>query len=210
MTTNTATTIIATDRPLEEARKASNRYTHECEDAGKVEYYFMCLSIIGCIERGQRFYFDKCTTAVESGSCKALAMRAEERAADKSIYWAPRVDPVMSERSNELLPRQNFRGSTERVDYESESYRRGRYGRDYGKQSAREAIAAKPKPKAEPKQEGPKDFSKAVAEFIEQETAKPAVITTVRETVNESVKPIERMPGESPLAFARRRKEQAA
>lgn len=174
----------------------------------------MCLSIIGCIERGQRFYFDKCTTAVESGSCKALAMRAEERAADKSIYWAPRVDPVMSVRSNELLPRQNFRGATERVDYESESYRRGRYGRDYGKQSAQEAIAAKPKPKAQPKPEtaatGPKDFSKAVAEFIEQETSKTPVLEIVKETVNEPAKPLERMPGESPLAFARRRKEQAA
>ncbi len=177
--------IIITDKTPNDSRKVANRYTHKCYPVGKIEYYFMCLQIIDEVNKGQAFFFDRCPEAIKRGVCPALEMRAREERENKAIYWSDKTNPDMQ------CGRIREDTASFRVDKQSASYIRGRYGI----QAVKEAAPVAPfKPRAEPeKTDAPKDFSKALAEIVSDELEK-------------SKAPLERLPGETPLAFAKRKK----
>lgn len=202
--------IIATDRTLEDSGKAINRYTFECNAIGMVEHYFLCLTVIDAVKnKGWQPYFTGCKKAIDAGNCQAVKMRAEELEKNQVIYFAESFDPEMTERSRQLRPALQRHDP---VDYLSESYQRGYHGSRLARPATpqQRTVSAPVKPKAEPKS-APQDFSTALQSIIHDEVAqlqkdaaKPSV--EPEKAVEQKEVSIQRLPGESPLEFAKRRR----
>lgn len=201
--------------PLEVSMQGKNKFYHFCEVTGKNEHYGICLHIKGALERGQKLQLTDCVHAIACDNCPAQALRREEIAADRALYY---IETVTIEEPKERPEK----AENTKIDKSSPSYLRGRYGENWhqhydgpaGKYENEEtkgfkpppktptpkvtkAAKAKPEPKTDPKAIKQHNTGDLVEQLVEEQKAKP------KSTVP-SIKPL---PGETPLAFARRRKQ---
>ncbi len=196
MTAETAASI-ADKLPPEASCSGKNTVYKWCRPLDRFANYGVCLHTLNAHEAGRlsEELFGECMACINSGNCHAVTMRQEERDAGQALYFVERVERVPVAR-----PRRDVALSSVRVDTSSESYQRGRQGHS-------------PKPKAPSpapdkltlqQVEQQTSLSSLVEEIAQETKPKPAKSTTPAKAPSPTpaIKP---EPGESPLAFARRR-----
>lgn len=158
--------IIATDKPLhpDESLHGSNSYYFHCPATERNAEYFVCHHVGEAFRAGalKPDMFPACQKAIPEGRCLFIYMRAEELAQGKALFYKVWN---FDDKEPEKLTR------PERVDYNSASYKRGRYG------TKRQEALPPPKPKKEKKVAKPKadetphqmDLSKLVNQIAAEE-----------------------------------------
>lgn len=181
--------------PIEMSGHGTNTHYIHCVSVGWAQNYAVCQHIIKNVEAntiGKNM--PECQRAICGGSCPAKKMMAEEQEAGHALYFKPRQYHWED-------PSQAATEQKERINYDSDSYKRGRHG-----------LSAVTKPVAKPKPKGKLanisnnlDAAAVVNEMAKEaaETGKPVVTAT-------QAPPTELPPrdkGESPVAYQRRLKE---
>lgn len=80
--------------PVERSMGGCNTVYHACEVYHGRSNYAVCLHTIACVEQKRMQLRSECEGAIQAGTCPALKMRAEERAAGVSIYFFDRADQI--------------------------------------------------------------------------------------------------------------------
>ncbi|TSP13983.1 hypothetical protein [Cupriavidus campinensis] len=77
--------------PLDYSMRGDNAYYDDfCPTIGHRPGYCVCLHKIQAVKEGRTALNPDCTSAIKGGSCGALARRAEEERAGKSIFYISR------------------------------------------------------------------------------------------------------------------------
>lgn len=190
--------------PPEKSMSGRNTVYRFCDARQQQVAYAVCLHTIQAIDdnRLRSDQFTDCQRAYCHGNCIAADMRKEERAAKQALYYVERkreiIDPV------KLAVTDDSTKSSGKYDLNNESYARG---------WAQVGARLHGSPKLINKQ----PVSKPASKFIEHDSA--AVLNSmIQKETEQKAKPapaapvatpgmkIEPLPGESPLAFAKRRK----
>lgn len=205
--------------PVEFSRSGSNAHYHFCPIRGCQQSYGVCMHILDAIkeDRLTKDSFVDCQRAYLRDDCEAKRMRAEEIAANRSIYYKPRtnLNPVNTRPERDAQDKALVISSG-KYDMSNPSFARGwnmaggdseKSGRPINKApsgGARPAPpkAAPPKPKSGFIEESMADLVNVIAsEKPKAAEAKPKAAAPAS-TPTQTIKP---NPGETPLEFARRR-----
>jgi hypothetical protein len=174
--------------PIEMSGHGSNTHYIHCTQVGWAQNYAVCQHIIKTTKAGViGKSMPECQRAICQGNCPAIKMLEEEKSAGHAIYYKPRErhweDPSQKESENKSG-----------VNYNSDSYKRGRYGL---------SAVTKPKPATTAK---PK--AKKVKDKLGNITNNLDAAAVVNELAKEAHSPPTEMPpreqGESPVAYQKR------
>lgn len=190
--------------PPEKSMSGRNSVYRFCDAKQQQASYAVCLHTLQAIDENRLASdrFPECQRAYCHGNCVAADMRKEERTAGQALYYVERrreiIEPV------QLKVADDHSQSSGKYDLNNESYARG-----WAQVGSRIHGESRPKPT---RNIGPikkalgfveHDSAAVLNSMIEKEQkAKPAPAAPVTAS-GASIKP---EPGESPLAFAKRRK----
>lgn len=176
--------------PLEASKSGDNAfYINACAIAGHSPSYAACLARIDANDKGElNSLYSDCGTAMCNGSCDAVKMRREEEAKGKAIFFVSR--PKMQEFNNY---RDSFKARGDDAP--------GNVGRDPVKYTPSKAPGFRAK-SAIPESDG--GYAAAINAALASAAAAPE--TKPEPTIDRPAM----MPGESPLAYAKRVRESAA
>ncbi len=136
--------MTKTKLPPQASRAGKNRYYHQCDAVGSSRHYGICLFTIEAYERGQELMETPCVEAMKSGTCPAMKMRDEERAAGEALYFKE-PDPEKAVSPAAAKQERNA------VSKNHPSYQRGYSGAVWGGEESKSKAKAKPAPKSTPK-----------------------------------------------------------
>jgi hypothetical protein len=193
--------------PLKDSMSGRNAFYHFCDTRGAHASYAVCLHTITAIEenRIKSDQFIECQRACTHDTCPAKKMRAEEKAAGKALYFKERtnINPANT-RSETEAQASALSVSSGKYDLNNPSYARGwaQVGstKKSDQESGRKAVQHKPAFKNPAQKPKPADgyVTEGMADLVnvlmkEEKKPSPAPLALKPE------------PGESPLAFAKRR-----
>lgn len=182
---------------IQKSKGGINKYCHYCDVTTSNALYAICLNTVDAIvERDMDLKWDDCVHAIKSGECPAMAMRKEEEAAGKALYFTPWI-------FKEELPKELVKRELKPVDKTSDSYLRGRYGRNYKRM---DIVGIK---KTEHKYSSPrkKPKTKELSEEEPMNMNMGELVSVIAKEEKEKSISKARLPNETPLAYAKRMKE---
>ena len=182
--------------PVEMSKGGVNSHYHFCDMRGGQQSYAVCLNIISAIEedRIKPDQFIDCQRACLHGNCNAKVMRAEEVAAGHALYFKPRTN-LNPANARPAVEAQDHALRVAKYDRADPSYSRGWAAGGGDKPTNK--VVNKPVSRPAPPPAKPKDsyVTESMADLVN-------VIAAEKPTSKEPLRPL---PGETPLAFARRR-----
>lgn len=194
--------------PVSHSIRGDNAHYHFCHIRGAQQNYAVCLNILKAMDENRlgEGQFVDCQRACTRDDCDAKKKRAEEAAAGKALYYKPRVNVnPANTRSHEEAQAAALSVSSGKYDLNNPSYARGWAQVGSTKKSNQEParkINHKPAFKSPPEKPKTGYVTESGADLVnvlmqEQPAKKPEPSAP-----SVSIKP---EPGESPLAFAKRR-----
>ncbi len=170
--------------PPEASSWGKNAFYHSCSVIEQKRSFAACMHTIGAVEKGNEHYLNEesCLRAIKNGSCEAMAMRAEEVAAGKALYYQERVRPkaVVIANNDDLMVSKN-------VDRSSDSYQRGwnqAGGRPKHKVNVRKIAPPKAKPEPKTTATTTQDaMAQVISEMAQEEQSKAPAKMTMAERV---------------------------
>lgn len=194
--------------PVEKSMSGKNAYYHFCDVRGAQASYAVCMHTIAAIEenRMKSDQFIECQRACTHNTCPAKAMRAEEKAAGRALYFKERVNVNPGNTRTEKEAQENALSvSSGKYDMSNPSYARGwaQAGQKTSKEDGGKTIIHKPafkNPPAPAKKAGyvEEGMAELVNELMKEQPKKAAPSPSPAAVI----KP---MPGETPIEFAKRR-----
>jgi hypothetical protein len=154
----------------ERSKAGDNGYYHPCDAVGRQRHYGVCLFTLQAFERGQQLNEAPCVKAMQDGTCPAMKMRKEEQQAGEALYFVAREAPTTRHYDTAHQARQQAK-----IDTNSDSYQRGRYGVIWGsseskhKSQSKSAIAQS-MPKKQPDEFV--EFAGAIVNAVSKRTQK--------------------------------------
>lgn len=186
--------------PPEQSMSGRNATYFFCHRRQQQVNYAVCLHTVSAIEeeRIAGSTFEDCQRAFCHNDCQAKEMKAEEVAAGQALYFKARITPV-----HVKAPTTDGAVSTGKYDMNDPSYARG------WAIGGREGYSTDPKPSARKPVKKNHFVEASMADVVtaiaKESAAKPAEPVAVQEAATPSSTPLRPEPGESPLAFAKRR-----
>ncbi|MFQ2465687.1 hypothetical protein L1871_22625 (plasmid) [Aeromonas caviae] len=130
--------------PPDASRSGKNTVYHHCGQLERRASYAVCLFTLEQFDKGKLRTDSECHQHIDKGLCSALALRAQEVAAGRALFFKERIVPVVVKDEE---PVQIVTGPTKP---ESESYMRGwnAAGRLFGgsRPATKPSLAPPPKP----------------------------------------------------------------
>jgi len=130
--------------PPDASRSGKNTVYHHCGQLERRASYAVCLFTLEQFDKGKLRTDSECHQHIDKGLCSALALRAQEVAAGRALFFKERIVPVVVKDEE---PVQIVTGPTKP---ESESYMRGwnAAGRLFGgsRPTTKPSLAPSPKP----------------------------------------------------------------
>ena len=184
---------------LSDSMGANNSYEVICSESGQTQKYFLCLMQISLgKEKNYEGTWKPCRKALQTGSCPAMSMREEEKSKGEPIYYEAddreerrKVKDKMERQRLENLERNNLK-----VDRDSFSYLRGRYGAEAA------SAMVEPKTPGEITETQPEPDKSMAIPSLESELVSHIASSMAKNS--EKPKPIQ---GEKPMEFAKRLRE---
>jgi hypothetical protein len=168
------------DLPPETSGKGANTYYIACSAVGFSSNYAVCQHVIAKHKTGKLpGSYTGCGQAIDCGNCDAVKMQKMEQEAGKALFYRERqkfVEEVEKEREA-------------KIDYNSESYKRGRYGVKVGSRFVLPENVPEHKKPVPKKESAPVEFNSAqvLNEAVAEDKEKPV-----------------RQKGETPAEFLKR------
>lgn len=180
--------------PIEASEWGKNSLYHECEIVQQRKNVAICMQLNRIVARGDkvRIEYEPCKQAILTRACPAIRMREEEEAAGEALYYQPRRKVKMTQTTTRL---DRPAASSSLISDETRHKREEQLD---ARVSGRHVPKQKPASKSKPEQPIQMDMSKMLNDMMKKET-RPEPKPVEKSAV------IVRQPGESPLAFARRK-----
>jgi len=217
---------IAEHYPPSKSCSGSNAYYHFCHIRGGQQNYGVCMHIIKAIEEdriGSDSFVD-CQRACTRDDCQAKKMRAEEIAAGRALYYKERTNINPSNKRSEREAQEGaLIVSSGKYDMTNPSFARGWNAVGAASKSKIDSPAVSktrplPSPTSQPKPQKKSGFvEESMADLVNviarESKAQAAVQPSSRKKEPDPAAPsaqtttIKPLPGETPVEFARRRRQ---
>ena len=188
-----------------------NSFYHSCDHVGHSKNFSVCRNIMMLHAKGKTPIagYEPCFAAVEKGKCPAIKMHKEEIDAGRALYYHPRLHVKKSQPNTKSI--RDYTPETSSQSTEDAARLKKRIDDKFDRQSGKIKPTVQEKPtvkkSAAPTEMVNMDMGKIVKDLM-KEDVKPVekVATAPKVRITEKVSTdLTRLPGESPLQFARRK-----
>lgn len=170
--------------PVDTSKAGRNRFYFHCEVTERTQHYAVCLGIKDAVDHKRQLSMGPCLEAIGCGDCPAQRLRALEMEAGKALFFVETPNRVINERPQAA--------TSTRIDYQSASYLRGRYGK------AAPAPTPAPTPAPASNQGFAQNLNEDLVNLLAYDDAQRALAARGESQPTP-------LPGEKPIDFARRR-----
>ena len=195
--------------PVEASGWGKNSYYHHCDIHGWQVNFAVCVTLLKRAEEGNTSSlgtYTHCIDKIKRGECPAVKMRQQEIEAGEALYYLPRLKVKQSAHAPRMKRYESSSSMNTSTQKRLDTFERKLRGEEV--QSYQPAA-----PKLKPKKSAPADqplvmdMGQMVNDMM-KESSKPSPKLVTDDKKSESVQittKIERLPGETPLQFARRK-----
>jgi len=205
--------------PVDASTWGKNSFYHHCDVTSQRKNFSVCCTIKRFVDQKSTIPsgYEQCAEAIRNNTCPALAMRAEEVKAGRALYYMPKLKVNLTQKTT-----QSIRGNRPAMSDSAKEKSAARIDKIFSKDKK---VQTKSAPQIKPKRASPSvrpsedsminmDMGQILKDTIREEKSKKAEAETSASIESESttiikkaakILSLKRLPGESPLEFARRK-----
>lgn len=188
-----------------------NSFYHTCDHVGHNKNFSVCRNIMMLHAKGKKPIagYEQCFAAVAKGKCPAIKMHQEEIDVGRALYYHPRLHVKKSQPNTRSIRDYTPDSPTRSTEDTARLKKRidDKFDRQAGRIKPTVKVKSIAKKSAAPTEMVNMDMGQIVKDLMKQDT-KPVekISTTPKVRITEKVSTdFKRLPGESPLQFARRK-----